>query len=192
MAKERSSQSTANLKIPTLDQVSSGGVAFRKSKSELEVVIVSVLPHERWQLPKGIVDKGETPEMTAVREVREEAGIETELLAQIDTIEYWYIGGRGEKRLRYHKFVHFFLLAYRSGDVSNHDNEVAEARWVSIDEAISMLAFKSERAVVEKAHEMIVASQKAVQESRQPPHTDALKREIDEGQGNSVTNDRDV
>ena len=61
------------------------------------------------------------------------------------------------KPIRYHKFVHFYLLAYRSGDVSDHDHEVEEARWVGLDDAIKMLAFKSEREVVEKAREMIVA-----------------------------------
>lgn len=156
MNKERASQSTAKVKIPTMDQVSAGGVAFRsKGKAGPEVVIVSVLPQGRWQLPKGIVDKGESPEEAAVREVREEAGIETDLLASIDIIEYWYVSERRGQRVRYHKYVHFFLLDYRDGDVSNHDHEVAEARWVSIDEAIRMLAFKSERAVVEKAREMI-------------------------------------
>ena len=129
------------------------------SASVPEVAIVSVLPKKRWQLPKGIVDEGESTEMAAVREVREEAGIETELLAPIDIIEYWYVGGSGEQRVRFHKFVHFFLLAYLGGDVSQHDHEVAEARWVSIDEAIRMLAFKSERMVVEKAREMIVTFQ---------------------------------
>jgi 8-oxo-dGTP pyrophosphatase MutT (NUDIX family) len=157
MDKEEIGQSTATVKIPTLDQVSAGGVAFRLSKKSVpEVAIVSVLPKRRWQLPKGIVDKGESSEDAALREVREEAGIETKLLASIETIEYWYVGERQGQRVRYHKFVHFFLLAYQGGDVSNHDHEVVEARWVGIDEAIEMLAFKSERAVVEKAREMIL------------------------------------
>jgi 8-oxo-dGTP pyrophosphatase MutT (NUDIX family) len=156
MNKEHASQATTNVKIPTLDQVSAGGVAFRSNrKFGSEVVIVSVMPQGRWQLPKGIVDSVESPEEAAVREVREEAGIEADLLDSIDTIEYWYISEKQGQRVRYHKFVHFFLLAYRDGDVSNHDHEVAEARWVNIDEAIGMLAFKSERAVVEKAREMI-------------------------------------
>lgn len=157
MAPELLTRSTTRAKISTLDQVSAGGVAFRMGKSIPEVAIVSVLPQKRWQLPKGLVDKEETPEDAAVREVREEAGIETDLLAPIEIIEYWYVGGRDGQRVRYHKFVHFFLLAYRDGDVMNHDHEVAEARWVSIDDAVRMLAFKSERAVVEKAREMIVA-----------------------------------
>jgi 8-oxo-dGTP pyrophosphatase MutT (NUDIX family) len=121
------------------------------------MAIISVKPSLRWQLPKGIVDPGESPETTAVREVREEAGVETELISLIETIEYWYRAVRYGKPVRYHKFVHFYLLRYRSGNVSDHDDEVAEARWVSFDEAMEMLAFESERGVVKKALEMILA-----------------------------------
>lgn len=157
MSKERASKRVEKAKIATLEQVSAGGVAFRPGKAVAEVAIVSVMPGERWQLPKGIVEKEESPEAAALREVREEAGIETDLRALIETIEYWYVGERRGQRVRYHKFVHFFLMSYRSGDVSSHDHEVAEARWVSIDEALKMLAFKNERVVVEKAREMIAS-----------------------------------
>lgn len=154
MIKKQSGQSTA--KILTLDQVSAGGVAYRWRESRPEIVIVSVKPKLRWQLPKGIVDPGETPEVTAVREVREEAGVETELLALIEIVEYWYRSYKNGKPVRFHKFVHFYLVKYRSGNVTDHDHEVAEARWVSFDEAMEMLAFKGEREVVEKAREMIL------------------------------------
>src|SRR6266498_4905159 len=153
MTKKQKSKSSENLKVVTMDQVSAGGVAFRRDKSKLQIAIVSVKPSLRWQLPKGIVDPGETPEITAVREVREEAGVETDLLELIETVEYWYQRVQYGKRIRYHKYVHFYLLSYKSGEVSDHDHEVAESRWVSFDEAIEMLAFKSERDVVEKARE---------------------------------------
>ena len=141
--------------VITKDQVSAGGVTFRRSGPELQTVIVSVKPSLRWQLPKGIVDPGETPEITAVREVREEAGVETDLIRLINTVEYWYQRVQYGKRIRFHKFVHFYLLRYTGGDVSDHDHEIAEARWVSFDEAIKKLEFKSERGVVEKAQELI-------------------------------------
>lgn len=142
-------------KVETLDQISAGGVAFRRKDSETEMVIVSVKPKLRWQLPKGIVDPGESPEVTAVREVKEEGGIETERVALIETIEYWYRSVKNGKPVRFHKFVHFYLLKYKSGDVANHDHEVEEARWVSFEEALAMLAFESEQEVVEKARRMI-------------------------------------
>ena len=157
MVKKQAKQSTEKAEMMTMDQVSAGGVAFRWRDSEPEMAIVSVKPKMRWQLPKGIVDPGETPEVTAVREVREEAGIETDLLALIETIEYWYRAVKYGKPVRYHKFVHFYLLEYRSGDVSDHDHEVEEARWVGFDKAIEILAFESERRVVEEAREMIAA-----------------------------------
>jgi len=138
-----------------MDQVSAGGVAFRWRDSQPEVTIVQVKPKLRWQLPKGIVDEGEAPQVTAVREVREEAGVETDLVQLIETIEYWYRSVRYGKPVRYHKFVHFYLMAYKSGEVSDHDHEVEEARWVSFDEALEILDFKSERDVVEKARQMI-------------------------------------
>jgi 8-oxo-dGTP pyrophosphatase MutT (NUDIX family) len=155
MPKKQDNLSTA--KVETLDQISAGGVAFRWKDSEPEMVIVSVKPKLRWQLPKGIVDPGESPEVTAVREVKEEGGVETERLALIETIEYWYRSMKNGMPVRFHKFVHFYLMEYRSGDVSNHDHEVEEARWVSFDEAVELLEFKSEREVAEKAREMIEA-----------------------------------
>jgi 8-oxo-dGTP pyrophosphatase MutT (NUDIX family) len=153
MPKKLESQSTS--KITTMDQVSAGGVAFRWKDSEPQIAIVQMKPKLRWQLPKGIVDPGESPEVTAVREVKEEAGIETERIALIETIEYWYRSVSNGQPVRYHKYVHFYLLEYRSGDVSDHDHEVEETRWVSSDEAVEMLEFKSEREVVEKARKMI-------------------------------------
>jgi 8-oxo-dGTP pyrophosphatase MutT (NUDIX family) len=160
MPKKQASQTTSAEKVTTMDQVSAGGVAFRWADSEPEIAIVSVKPKMRWQLPKGIVDEGESPEVTAVREVKEEAGVETERLGLIETIEYWYRSIKYGKPVRFHKFVHFYLMEYRSGDVANHDHEIEEARWVSIDEALELLEFKSEREVVEKARDMIARREK--------------------------------
>lgn len=155
MPKKQERQPTEKANVVTKDQVSAGGVAFRRADSGIDVAIVSVKPSLRWQLPKGIVDPGETPEVTAVREVREEAGVQTELLELIETVEYWYQRMQYGMQIRFHKFVHFYLLRYLSGDVANHDHEIAESRWVSVEAAIKMLEFKSERGVMEKAREMI-------------------------------------
>ena len=101
------------------------------------------------------MDKGESTEDAAMREVREEAGIGTELVERLDKVEYWYFWYEDGERVRYHKFVYFYLLRYKSGDVSNHDHEVNEARWFNIDEAINVLAFDSEKKIVEKARGLL-------------------------------------
>ena len=142
-------------KAPIKMEISAGGVAFRKRAGLVEIALISVGDEHRWQLPKGLVDKGESTQAAAVREVGEEAGLETESVQQIDKIEYWYVAKHTPERARIHKYVYFYLLVYKSGDVADHDSEVNEARWVSIEDAIEMLAFNSEKQVVEKAREMI-------------------------------------
>lgn len=141
-------------KIPTERQVSAGGVVYRKRAEGVEVAIIKVGPVVRWQLPKGIVDEGETPEQAAIREVREETGLNAKIESALETIEYWYVSGGKTGKVRYHKFVHFYLMKYRSGKTDDHDHEVVDARWVPIVDAIRMLSFKSERELVEKAKEL--------------------------------------
>ena len=159
MTPRKSNQSPSKkapaIKVPVKEQVSAGGVVFRGDKGQIEVVIISVGGQNRWQLPKGMVEKGESPETAAVREAREEAGVSSEVVQLIETIEYWYAGLENGIRVRFHKRVHFFLLRYLSGDTKDHDWEVNEARWVPIDDATSQLAFDNERRVMERARELI-------------------------------------
>jgi 8-oxo-dGTP pyrophosphatase MutT (NUDIX family) len=149
------SSQAPRIKVPVKEQVSAGGVVYRGEKESVEVVIVAVGGQNRWQLPKGLVDKGENPEVTAVREAREEGGVSSEVVQLIETIEYWYAGLDNGIRVRFHKRVHFFLLRYLSGDTKDHDWEVNEARWVPIQDATSQLAFDNERRVMERARELL-------------------------------------
>jgi 8-oxo-dGTP pyrophosphatase MutT (NUDIX family) len=149
--------------LPVVRQVSAGGVVYRHASGRVEVAMVRVGPKRRWQLPKGIVDEGEKPEETAVREVREEAGVDARIAAPLDTIEYWYVGNdRDGRRVRFHKFVHLFLLEYESGDVADHDHEVDEARWVPLADAAGMLAFESERKAMSQAAALIAAERSSL------------------------------
>ncbi len=143
------------IKVPIRDQTSAGGVVFRRVGDHVEVVIIAVGPNNRWQLPKGLVDKNEKPELTAVREAREEGGVTSEVVAHIDTIEYWFAGLENGIRVRFHKRVHFYLMRYVSGDTKDHDWEVNEARWVPIEDAAAQLAFDNEKRVMERAVELI-------------------------------------
>jgi 8-oxo-dGTP diphosphatase len=143
-------------KLPIRRQVSAGGVAFKRDAAGVEVVLITPRGTQRWQLPKGLVDAGETPDAAARREVREEAGVDGDVIAPIETVEYWYVGAdRDGTRVRFHKSVHFFLIEYRAGDVGDHDHEVADARWVLVGDAARQLAFENERRVVARAWEMI-------------------------------------
>jgi 8-oxo-dGTP pyrophosphatase MutT (NUDIX family) len=142
--------------VKTRNEVSAGGVVFRAGEREgFDVALI--LTHERrWQLPKGWVEPNEEAEQAAIREVREEAGVDAELLGPLDTIEYWYRSkyDPGEP-VRVHKYVHFFLLRYVRGSTDDHDHEVQDARFVPIDEAIELLAFPSERKVVDMARDAL-------------------------------------
>jgi 8-oxo-dGTP pyrophosphatase MutT (NUDIX family) len=148
--------------VKTRNEVSAGGVVFRAHDGgSFDVALIRT--HEgRWQLPKGWVEEGEPCEQTAVREVREEAGVNAEVIAPLDTIEYWYRStyDPGEP-VRVHKFVHFFLLRYISGSTDDHDHEVQEARFVPIDDAVDMLAFPTECKVVELARKALVEAHDA-------------------------------
>jgi 8-oxo-dGTP pyrophosphatase MutT (NUDIX family) len=139
----------------TREQVSAGGVVYRRRAGAVEVALISVGLQGRWQLPKGLVGRAETPEAAALREVREETGLTAEVEAQLETVEYWYFSGKGPARVRFHKFVHFYLMRFVDGDVSAHDAEVNEARWVEIVEAGGMLAFKGERQVLAQARGLV-------------------------------------
>ncbi len=101
----------------------------------------------QWTLPKGTQEPGESITDTAVREVREETGLEVELLVELDTIDYWFVWT--PEQTRYHKFVHYFLMHATGGDLSRHDTESEEARWFSIDEAKRVMAFDNERYLLE-------------------------------------------
>ena len=136
-------------------QVSAGGVVYRHSGEQVEVALILVGPKARWQLPKGTAANQETQEETALREVREETGLLAELPELLDRIEYWFYAKHAGRRVRFHKFVYFYLMRYLSGDVNDHDHEVEEARWVEINVAIDCLAFESEREIVRKAREKI-------------------------------------
>ena len=98
-------------------------------------------------LPKGHIDPGEDALAAAVREVREEAGVEVELVCELGEVRYWYSrAGRAVP-----KGVHFFLFRYAGGDPADHDEEVQEARWMPLAQACEQLTYEGEREILGRA-----------------------------------------
>jgi 8-oxo-dGTP pyrophosphatase MutT (NUDIX family) len=99
-------------------QRSAGGVIYQERDGEMWVTLIATKGGRVWGLPKGLIEEGEEPLQAAAREVQEESGLEGESVADLGHIEYWYRDANS--KVLYHKFVHYFLLRYTSGDVADH------------------------------------------------------------------------
>jgi 8-oxo-dGTP pyrophosphatase MutT (NUDIX family) len=107
----------------------------------------------QWTLPKGAREEGETLAETALREVREETGLEAELIGPLDTIDYWFVWA--PERTRYHKFVHYFLMRFAGGDFSQRDHEMEDAAWFEPAEARRRMSFANERKLLDLIPEVL-------------------------------------
>ena len=169
--KERGIMKGKHTKPRTEHLVSAGGVVYRRVDGNIEAVLcgrhVAAQPSDisgdqfpdeanrpvRWSLAKGTPDPGETLEETALREVREETGLEVEIDAPIDSIEYWF-AERG-KNVRFHKTVHFYLMVPRGGDTNQHDPEFDVVQWFPYDQALNAVGYANEAGVLRKALDLI-------------------------------------
>lgn len=129
-------------------EFSAGGVVVRGDEV---IVIVPVKRDANGNrvlgLPKGHPDGDETAEQAATREVAEETGVTAELIERLGETTYNY-ERKGQRRA---KRVAFFLFRYVSGDVSDHDHEIEDARWVPLEEAARSLSYAGERQMVQRA-----------------------------------------
>lgn len=140
----------------TARAVSAGGMVLSEPAPDAQVALVgrrSARGELQWTLPKGTQEAGESIAETALREVREETGLEVELLTELDTIDYWFVWT--PEQTRYHKFVHYFLMRAVGGDLALHDREMEEARWFPMEEAPAAMAFANERKLLEHMPEAL-------------------------------------
>jgi len=118
------------------------------------VALVHRLKPALWALPKGTPIAGESLEETALRETREETGLNVEIEQPISSIRYFFVRGR----TRFAKTVHFFLMRPVGGDLSLHDHEFDEVRWWPLEEAIELVTYPTERSVLERAAALLAVS----------------------------------
>jgi 8-oxo-dGTP pyrophosphatase MutT (NUDIX family) len=155
-----------------LREISAGGVVVRRTQDALEMAVIEPQkePSSTGQkakkasqkvvfaLPKGLVDAGEKPEQTALREVREETGITAEPVTKLADIKYVYVRSWSDNE-RVFKIVSFYLLQYQSGEIDDVSPEmrieVKRALWIPLEEGARKLAYRGERDVARRALEYL-------------------------------------
>ncbi|WP_040787696.1 NUDIX hydrolase [Nocardia paucivorans] len=152
-----SAGSAAKPRLRTVRETSAGGLVVDGLDGPPEQRVAALIGRTDrrgrllWSLPKGHIEEGETSEQTAIREVAEETGIRGVVVAELGSIDYWFVtDGR-----RVHKTVHHFLLRSVGGELSDADVEVTQVAWVPLSELDSRLAYADERRLAEVANRLI-------------------------------------
>lgn len=128
-------------------EFSAGGIVFKGGK----VLLTKHSQNHHWSFPKGLIDPPQTSKEAAIREVKEEGGVEAEIVEKVGYSKYVY-SLHGEKIF---KVVTYFLMKYKSGDPKDHDWEVEEAGWYEIEDALKQLTFSQDKTLLKKALEIV-------------------------------------
>ena len=131
--------------------VSAGGVVYKRGPGGVEMVICGRDSDGVWGLPKGTPDEGESLEETASREVSEETGLQVRIIDKLGVVQYWF----SREGIRYHKWVHYYLMEATGGDTAAHDVEYDRVEWRPVAGALKTLSFKNEAEMVARARAMI-------------------------------------
>ena len=148
----------------SIDRWSAGGVVLRPDPQDSTALTVALCHRKSeslWALPKGTPEKDETIAQTATREVTEETGLIVEIGPPIDDTFYSFFSTASETtgdlpfdakgKIRIDKTVHWYLMKYVRGDITNHDCEYDDVEWIKIEEALKRLTHRNEARVLEKA-----------------------------------------
>lgn len=143
--------------LPTVEEVSAGGMVVDMVTAELNVAVIGRLNRGgrlEWCLPKGHPEGRESNEQAAVREIEEETGIQGRILTALGSIDYWFtVSGH-----RIHKTVHHYLLRATGGHLTienDPDHEAIDVAWIPLEELGRRLSFPNERRIADLAREVL-------------------------------------
>jgi 8-oxo-dGTP diphosphatase len=131
-------------------EYSAGGVVYRRNSAGIDIALIYRTRHDDWSLPKGHIEEGESREQAALREIKEETGLDARILHPLGEATYFYRRRNGEL---VRKTVYHYLMEALTADLGKPNWEVTEARWVPITEAQALLSYEKDREIVEKAVE---------------------------------------
>jgi 8-oxo-dGTP pyrophosphatase MutT (NUDIX family) len=155
--KEKVSGAWPNKNLVTREFSSGGAVYKGKGKEIFWLVTKSaaseIYPKQVWRLPKGWIDEGETTEEAALREIREEGGVEAKIIKKIETVKYFFTAPDKGKIL---KFVTFYLTEWIKDLPEGFGEETSEIAWLTYEEAYKKLSYSGEKQVLKKAKELLL------------------------------------
>ncbi|MBI2020524.1 NUDIX domain-containing protein [Candidatus Daviesbacteria bacterium] len=139
--------SAGGIVLRLVPRLRSGLAQDKFLKNKVEVLLTKHSQNKNWSFPKGWIEEGQTAEQAAVREVKEEGGVEAEILDKVGYSKYVYTLNN-EKIF---KVVTYFLMKYVSGDPKDHDWEVEEAGWFEVADALKTLSFSHDKELLKEA-----------------------------------------
>jgi 8-oxo-dGTP diphosphatase len=135
-------------------QFSAGGIVYKKENSKTFILVSQHSQHHGWVFPKGLIGdhvEGENKEETALREVREETGVNGKIIRALNPITYWFI--MNQEKIR--KTVYYFLMEYIDGDITRHDDEMESVEWLPANKVEERLTYESDKIVWREASKIL-------------------------------------
>ena len=136
-------------------EFSAGGIVYKKNGGQTLILVSKHSQHHGWVFPKGLIGdniENEKKEDTAVREVKEETGIEAEIEKEVKPVSYWYVWDGTKKK----KTVYYYIMRFTGGDINEHDDEMEEVEWIDYNSVSEKLTYPSDKKAWEEAKPLII------------------------------------